>query len=59
MSVLVIQFLTQHKVNAYAVSNHGVLLFLLFVHIVVFLVVLNFTSSLNFILEICTDFFRT
>lgn len=47
MPVLVIQFLTQHKVQAYAVSNHGVLLFLLFVHIVVFLVVLNFTSSLE------------
>lgn len=31
MSVFVIQFLTQHKVHACAVSNCGVLLFLLFV----------------------------
>lgn len=46
--LLVIQFLTQHKVCAsFAVSNHGILLFLLFVHTVVFLVILNFTSSLE------------
>lgn len=57
MPGFVIQFLTQHKGHACcAVSNCGVLLFLLFAHILIFLVILHLL--LNFILEIFTGSFR-